>query len=64
VDDAAADHANEEILARVNRSGRAYLSHTRLGGCFVLRLAIGNLRTERRHLEEAWRLLGEAADAR
>jgi hypothetical protein len=27
----------------------------------VLRLAIGNLRTERRHVAEAWALLREAA---
>lgn len=52
---------NAAILDRVNASGRAYLSHTKLGGAYTLRVAIGNLRTERRHLIEAWRLLREAA---
>ena len=52
---------NAGILAAVNASGRAYLSHTKLGEAYVLRLAVGNIRTERRHLEEAWRLLREAA---
>lgn len=52
---------NARILAEVNASGRAYLSHTRLGEAYVLRLAVGNIRTERRHLEEAWRLLRDAA---
>ena len=52
---------NAAILERVNASGRVYLSHTKLGDAYTLRLAIGNLRTERRHVSEAWRLLREAA---
>ena len=61
--DDAADALNQRILDRVNDSGRAYLSHTKLRGRFVLRLAIGNLRTEERHVAEAWQLLREAAQA-
>lgn len=55
------DAANERILAAVNRSGEVFLSHTRLAGRFTLRLAVGNLRTELRHVERAWSLLQEAA---
>jgi aromatic-L-amino-acid decarboxylase len=54
---------NSAILERVNASGRAYLSHTKLNGRYVLRLAIGNMRTEPRHVSDAWRLLREAAAA-
>jgi len=54
---------NAAILERVNASGSAYLSHTKLGERFVLRLAIGNMRTEPRHVANAWRLLREAAAA-
>ncbi len=57
------DAANERILAAVNASGEVFLSHTRLGGRFTLRLAVGNLRTEARHVERAWALLREAARA-
>ncbi len=59
----AADRANEKILDSVNYSGEAYLSHTRLGGRTVLRLAIGNVRTEERHVRRAWELVREAARA-
>jgi aromatic-L-amino-acid decarboxylase len=52
---------NARVLAAVNASGEAYLSHTKLGGIYVLRLAIGNVRTERRHVARAWELLREAA---
>ena len=55
------DRANAEILQRVNESGEVYLSHTRLNGAFVLRLAVGNIRTELRHVERAWELLRKAA---
>jgi len=54
---------NAAILERVNATGRAYLSHTKLNGRYVLRLAIGNMRTEPRHVSDAWRLLREAAAA-
>ena len=49
-----ADRANEKILDLVNLSGEAFLSHTKLGGRTVLRLAIGNVRTEERHVQKAW----------
>jgi aromatic-L-amino-acid/L-tryptophan decarboxylase len=52
---------NTAILRRVNESGEAYLSHTKLGDRYVLRLAIGNIRTEERHVARAWELLRMAA---
>ncbi len=55
------DVANAAILERVNATGKVYLSHTKLGGAYTIRVAIGNLRTERRHVAEAWELLCEAA---
>ncbi len=52
---------NERIMAEVNASGEVYLSHTKLHGRYVLRLAIGNIRTEERHVARAWELLRQAA---
>jgi aromatic-L-amino-acid decarboxylase len=50
---------NLEIENRVNATGEAFLSHTVLGEKVTLRLAIGNLRTEERHVQRVWELLRE-----
>ena len=60
-DEAALDSFNEKLLERVNGSGEVFLSHTRLGGRYVIRLAIGNLRTTESHVVRAWDLIRAAA---
>jgi aromatic-L-amino-acid decarboxylase len=60
-DESALDAANAAIMDAVNRGGEVFLSHTRLNGRFTIRLAVGNLRTEARHVERAWELLQSAA---
>lgn len=59
--DAEADATNARILGDVNAAGRVYLSHTRLNGRYVLRLAIGNILTQREHVMLAWNELQRAA---
>jgi aromatic-L-amino-acid decarboxylase len=61
-DEAALDAHNAAIMAAVNRTGEVFLSHTKLCGRFTIRLAVGSLRTERRHVERAWELLRAAAE--
>ena len=51
------DLLNERLMANVNATGEAYLSHTKLHGRFVLRVAIGHLRTTEAHLATIWSLL-------
>jgi aromatic-L-amino-acid/L-tryptophan decarboxylase len=58
----AIDAHNAAIMDAVNRTGEAFLSHTKLDGRFTIRLAVGNLRTEFRHVERAWELLQAAAE--
>jgi aromatic-L-amino-acid decarboxylase len=54
------DAENEALLRRVNETGEVFLSHTRLNGRYVLRLAVGNLRTIEEDVGRAWELLREA----
>ena len=51
------DVLNQRVLEEVNGSGQVFLSHTRLNGAFVLRLAIGHLGTTEEHVSRAWQLL-------
>lgn len=53
------DVLNEKIMNDINASGEAYLSHTKLNGKFTLRLSVGSVRVEERHLEKVWQLLNE-----
>jgi aromatic-L-amino-acid decarboxylase len=61
VSDEHADDMNQRILDTVNASGEAFLSHTKLHGRLVLRVAIGNLKTTERHVAALWDLLRKSA---
>jgi len=56
------DKLNETLMANVNQEGKCFLSHTKLNGKFALRLAIGNIRTARKHVEMVWDVLQTEAD--
>ncbi len=55
------DVVNQQILDRVNASGKMFISHTRLHDRLTLRFCVGQTNTQRRHVEQAWKLIGEAA---
>jgi aromatic-L-amino-acid decarboxylase len=56
------DEENEALLERVNRKGEMFISHTRLGGRYVLRLAIGNARTSEADVRRGWEILREEVE--
>ena len=53
---------NENLLENINKSGRIFLSHTKLNGRFVIRITFGSIRQEKRHVEEAFRIIKETAN--
>ncbi len=48
---------NELLLNNVNSTGKVFLTHTKLGSKFVIRLVVSGLRTNEKHVTEAWELL-------
>ena len=58
--------SNEEaaaLLAAVNTSGKAFLVHTERGGVYTLRMAVGAVMTQHRHVAAAWQLIQAEAGA-
>ena len=63
MDAVATDAHNEKIVERVNASGDAYLTHTRLRGRVCMRVGIGNVETTIEHLRHVWaRVVVEASE--
>jgi len=60
--DEDADALNLRIVDRVNATGEAFTSHTVQGGRTWLRLSVGNIRTEGRHVARFWELVRDAAE--
>ncbi len=64
VDDQELNSLNERIMNEINASGEAYISHTKLDGKFTLRISVGSIRVEERHLRKVWAFLNKwLADA-
>jgi aromatic-L-amino-acid decarboxylase len=57
------DADNEALLERVNATGEIFISGTRLNGRYILRLAVGNVRTTEEDVVRAWEVLRSAAAA-
>jgi aromatic-L-amino-acid decarboxylase len=57
------DKLNSEIVERINASGRAYLTQTKLRGRTAMRIGLGNVLTTEEHLRKAWEIIRETADA-
>jgi aromatic-L-amino-acid decarboxylase len=47
---------------RVNQSGAAYLTPATLDGRWMVRVSIGSILTERRHVEELWKVMRREAE--
>ncbi len=52
---------NEELLSKLNGSGKVFLTHTKLKGQYTLRMSIAGTLTTQQHVEKAWELIKETA---
>lgn len=48
---------NQQLMDNINKSGKIFLSHTKLNGKFTIRFVVSGLRTEEKHVTEAWQLI-------
>jgi aromatic-L-amino-acid decarboxylase len=53
------DEDNLALADRVNRSGEIFITHTKLDGRIVLRLAVGNLYTTDEDVRRAWQVIND-----
>jgi aromatic-L-amino-acid decarboxylase len=61
-DDEKLDTINSRIVERINASGRAYLTQTKLHGRTVMRIGLGNVLTTERHLRNVWELIQQTVE--
>jgi len=60
-EEAKLDQLNSDIVDRINASGRAYLTQTKLRGRTVIRIGLGNVLTTEEHLRKGWKIIQETA---
>ena len=53
---------NEKLLEKINQRGKLFLSHTKIGGVYSLRMVIGQTYVEQNHIEIALKEILEVAE--
>ena len=57
----AGEEVTRSLLERLNASGKIYLTHTRLGGVYTIRLCVGQSSCNATHVMNAWKLIQQTA---
>ena len=52
---------NKRFLEKINEQGKVFLTHTTLGGKYTIRFVVGQTRTERHHIVQAWDIIKSVA---
>ncbi len=60
-DDGELDKLNERLEKALNDSGKIFLTHTKVGGRYILRMVIGQTYVQLVHVEAAWKLVRQVA---
>ena len=61
-DDEKSDLINSKIVERINASGVAYLTQTKLRGRTVMRIGLGNVLTTEQHVRNVWELIQQTVE--
>lgn len=60
-DEKMLNRLNARLLDRVNRTGKLFITHTKLNGRYTLRMVIGHTNVGKKHVDQAWSLIKEHA---
>jgi len=52
---------NELLLNQLNNSGKVYMTHTKIGGNYAIRMVIGQTYVQQHHVDMAWELIKDTA---
>ena len=55
------NRVNEELLGKLNATGRIFLTHTKLNGQYTLRMSVAGTQTTHQHVVQAWEFIKETA---
>lgn len=55
------NRVNEELLNKLNATGKLYLTHTKLNGQYSIRFSIAGTHTKMEHVQNAWNLIQQTA---
>ncbi len=48
---------NEKLLEQIQKSGKLFLTHTKLDGKYTIRIVLGNTNLKKHHVDKAWKLI-------
>ncbi len=53
---------NSRLVQVINESGKLFISHTKIDNKYIIRVSISGLRTEEKHVKDAWILIRREAE--
>ncbi len=56
------NHLNEILLTQINKTGKLYLTHTKLNGNYVIRMVTAQTNVQEDHILRAWDIIKETAN--
>ncbi|MCK4920186.1 MAG: hypothetical protein KAS71_04020 [Bacteroidales bacterium] len=56
------NRSSKELIDRINKSGKLYISHTKVNDEFTFRFVIGNTYVTKKHILEAWEFIASETE--